>query len=174
MARSARSREQEARLGEVLRMLDPAPGARLWHGGATPLGSLRGVSAEMAAWKPAAERKSIWELTLHLAYWKYAVRRKLDDSPRGGFPRGPSNWPQAPSNPRRADEAAWKEDRSLLRAEHDKLVAEVRAFDPRRLDAMVSGSGSYRYVDLLHGVVLHDAHHVGQIQLLKRLHRAEA
>ena len=29
----------------------------------------------------------------------------------------------------------------------------------------------YRYLDLMHGVVMHDTYHVGQIQLLKRMYR---
>src|SRR5688572_21968847 len=75
-------------------------GRQGWHGGPTPLGALRGVTAEQARWKPSARRKSIWTLTLHITYWKYAVRRMLDGSRRGAFPRGPSNWPE----PARLDE----------------------------------------------------------------------
>ena len=81
----------DPRLTEILNLLDPEPGTRLWHGGASTLGCLRGVAAEQAMWKPHPDRHSIWELTLHLAYWKYAVRRHLDDSPLGSFPRSPSN-----------------------------------------------------------------------------------
>lgn len=145
----------------------PAPGKALWAGGATPLGCLRGVSAEQAAWKPAGDRHSIWELALHIAYWKYAVRRILEDSGRGSFPRSPSNWPSVPEP---ADEAAWKRDRALLRDEHTKLVEVVGAFDPKRLDE--TGTKTYRFVDLIYGIVMHDTHHVGQIQLMKRLYRS--
>lgn len=158
----------DRRIDELLRMLDPEPGHRLWHGGATPLGSLRGVSPEEAAWRPAAQRHSIWELTLHLAYWKYAVLRRIDGSPRGGFPRQPSNWPRVPDPPAAT---AWRRDRALLKSEHEKIVATVRELDPSRLDQETPGSGAYRYADLLYGVMLHDTYHVGQIQLLKRLYR---
>ena len=34
-----------------------------------------------------------WELVLHVAYWKYAVRRRLVGDPSGTFRRKPSNWP---------------------------------------------------------------------------------
>lgn len=157
----------EARLAEILRMLDPDPGHRLWYGGASPLGCLRGVSAEQAVWKPSSGRHSIWELSLHIAYWKYAVRRNLDGSPRGGFPRSPSNWPAAPTTP---DERLWKEDRALFRSEQERFIAAARAFDPARLDESARG-GAYSYAELLHGIIMHDAYHVGQIQLLKRLYR---
>ncbi len=159
----------DPRLREVLHLLAAGAGQRLWLGGATPLRCLRGVGPEQAAWKPAPDRHSIWELTLHIAYWKYAVRRNLEGSPRGGFPRSPSDWPQPPEV---ADAGSWKADRALLRSEHDRLVAAVRAFDPRRLDEEAPGSGAYRFVDLLFGVVTHDLYHVGQIQMLKRLYRS--
>ena len=68
----------DPRLAEVLHLLDPPAGARLWYGGATPIGSLRGVGHVQAAWKPGVDRHSIWELALHIAYWKYAVRRRLE------------------------------------------------------------------------------------------------
>jgi uncharacterized damage-inducible protein DinB len=156
----------EPRLAEVLHLLDPPAGTKLWYGGATVLGSLRGVGHEQAAWKPEAERHSIWELVLHAAYWKYAVRRRLDDSvPRGAFPRSPSNWPHVPNLP---DERAWREDRALLRREHEALVDVARGLTSRDLDRR-DGKGEYRALDLLFGVVTHDIYHTGQIQLMKRL-----
>lgn len=160
---------KDSRIVEILHMLDPAPGERLWFGGASPLGCLRGVSPEQAAWKPSPDRHNIWELALHLAYWKYAIRRNLEGSPAGGFPRSPSNWPRLPDV---IDAASWKKDRTLLRFEHEKLVSAVEKFDPKRLDQKSRGNGAYRYADLLFGTVMHDTYHVAQIQLTKRLYRA--
>jgi hypothetical protein len=158
----------DSRIDEILNLLRPKKGTRLWYGGATAAGSLRGVGCEEAAWRPAPERHSIWALVLHLAYWKYAVRRILEDSPRGVFARKPSNWPAVPAE---ADEAAWKKDRGLLGAEQEKLLAVVRAFGSRRLDEIAPGSGRYRYIDLMFGVATHDLYHTGQIQLVRRLYR---
>ena len=156
------------RLREILNLLDPPAGTRLWYGGATVAGSLRGVTPEQAAGKPAPKRHSIWELTLHLAYWKYAVRRNLEGSAQGTFHRSPANWPAVPAA---VDARSWKADRALLRSEHVQLVEAVRAFDPRRLDQAAPGSAKYRFVDLLFGIVSHDLYHVGQIQVLKRLNQ---
>lgn len=147
-------------------MLDPEAGHRLWFGGAGPLGCVRGVSARQASWKPDPGRHSIWELALHIAYWKYAVRRIIQGASKGGFPRSPSNWPRPAEPP---TDQAWKEDRALLRSEHRQLIATARSLSPERLDKMAPG-GTYRLADLLHGIVMHDAHHVGQIQLMKRLY----
>lgn len=160
-------RQKDPRLREILNLLDPPAGKRLWFGGASVAGCLRGVTPEQADWKPAPKRHSIWELTLHLAYWKYAVRRNLEALPQGAFPRSPSNWPAVPQP---ADAPHWTADRALLRSQHAQLVEAVRVFDPRRLDKPAPGSKAYRFVDLLFGIVSHDLYHVGQVQLLKRLY----
>jgi len=126
------------------------------------------VSAEQAAWKPFPDRHSIWELTLHLAYWKYAVRRYLDGSPRGSFPRKPANWPI----PTDLSDAAWKSDRALLKSEHQRLVSEVRSFEATRFDEPAPGKDAWSFGELLFGIVTHDVYHVGQVQLMKRLYRS--
>ena len=146
--------------------IQPRSGRRGWHGGPTPLGALRGVTAEQAAWRPGPRRKSIWALALHVAHWDYAVRRLLDGSARRTFPRAPSNWPSPPARP---ESRSWAADVALLRQEHDRLVEAVCRVDPDRLGRRPPGSRQWTYGELLVGIVMHDAYHTGQIQLLKRL-----
>ncbi len=145
--------------------IQPPPG-RGWHGGPTPLGALRGVSAELASWRPAPGRHSIWALALHIAYWNYAVRRILERNPAGGFPRGPANWPRPPEEP---VAGRWAEDVALLREEHEALVRAARRVPPGRLGRYPPRNRRWTYGELLTGIALHDAYHTGQIQLLKRL-----
>ena len=57
---------------------------KTWHGPNLKQ-SLKGVSAKQAAWRPARGKHNIWELAIHSAYWKYAVRRELDGMKRGSF-----------------------------------------------------------------------------------------
>ena len=156
----------DRRLEEAIRHLHPPVGTKLWHGGASVLGALRRVSPGVAAWKPYPDRHSIWALSLHVAYWNYAVRRRITEEARGGFPRSPSNFPELPDPPVKA---AWDEDRRLVREEHNLLVGAVQAFDPARLDEIAGGEGTTTYADLITGIVLHDTYHAGQIQMLKRL-----
>lgn len=166
---STRRERGDPRIGEILRTLDPPVGARLWHGGASPAGALRGVAAREAAWKPHADRHSIWELVLHMAYWKYTIRRHVAGSARGGFPRSPANWPAVPEA---ADDTNWERDKVLLRDEHRALVAAIREFDGRHLDEKPEENQSWTFMDLFTGIVLHDTYHTGQVQLLKRLYRS--
>jgi uncharacterized damage-inducible protein DinB len=146
--------------------LQPPPGRKNWHGGPSPLGALRGVTAAQAAWRATPRRKSIWELALHIAYWKYTVRRHLETGERPRFPRTPANFPDQPQS---ADDAAWARDVALLRAEHEGLVASLRTLDSARLDDIPPGGRRWTYGELVLGIATHDAYHTGQIQLLKRL-----
>lgn len=156
----------DPRLAEALRHLQPPAGFKPWHGGASVLGALRGVSADVAAWKPYPDRHSIWELALHIAYWNYAVWRRLTDADSGGFPRSPSNWPAVPEP---ASEEAWADDRRLVRAWHDRLVEALDGLDPGRLDEPAGEGAKTTFADLVTGILLHDTYHAGQIQLMKRL-----
>ena len=157
---------KDMRIAEALRHLDPQPGVKLWHGGATLSGSLRGVTPETASWKPAADRHSIWELTLHIAYWNYAVERRIRGTQKGSFPRSPSNWPDAP---REVSESTWSADKQLLATYHKSLVEAIADFPEKRLDEVAGDKGKTTYADLITGIVLHDTYHIGQIQLMKRL-----
>ena len=135
----AESREvRDRRLEEALRHFHPPPGVKLWHGGATVLGALRGVSPEVAAWKPYPDRHSIWALALHVAYWDYAVRRRLTDEAKGGFPRSPSNWPRVPAG---TTASAWDKDRRLVKESHETLLKAMMEFDPGRLDHHAGDEG---------------------------------
>lgn len=150
----------------VVENLQPRTGRGSWHGGPTPVGALRGVSAEQAAWTPAPGRKSIWELALHIAYWKYAVRRRIEGGSGLRFPRTPANWPRVP---KAHDERAWAQDVALLKSEHGHLVDVIASVSPARYGVEVPAGKRWTTGEMILGIVLHDAYHTGQIQLLKRL-----
>ena len=152
------------RLESILQMLDVKK--KQWFGGPTAAGCLRNVSSELALWKPAEAKHCTWELALHIAYWEYAVRRMLENGPKGGFPRTPSNWPAIPADP---SAEAWKADRKLVKQERDALIVAVRSFDEKHLDEQLPSSSKYTYFDILIGIYQHSVYHTGQIALLKRL-----
>jgi uncharacterized damage-inducible protein DinB len=148
----------------LLTLIDQAYDHRSWHG--TNLrGSLRGLGAAEAAWRPAAQRHNIWEIAVHAAYWKYVVRRRLRGERRGSFGLPGSNWFRRPLA---ASAAAWRADLALLDECHRALRAAVAALEPRALRSRPRGS-KVPTLDLLLGIAAHDLYHAGQIQLLKRL-----
>jgi uncharacterized damage-inducible protein DinB len=147
----------------LLEALDEAFEKKSWHG--TNLrGSLRRLTAQQAAWRPSPSRHNVWEIAVHAAYWKYAVRRRLTGEKRGSFAIKGSNWFPRPLT---ATEAAWRKDLALLASEHRLLrdaVARVRPADLGRRK-----QGTHTLAALIRGVAAHDLYHAGQIQLLKRL-----
>jgi hypothetical protein len=151
-------------LGQLLPFLDEAFDGRAWHG-PTLRGSLRGVTAATAAWRPGPRRHNIWEIAVHAAYWKYAVRRRLTGEKRGSFALEGSNWFVSPAGD--PSQRAWAGAIALLVEEHGKLRDVVEALRPRDLGRRVRGRDSVAYS--IRGIAAHDLYHAGQIQLLKRL-----
>ncbi|MBX9584121.1 MAG: DinB family protein [Gemmataceae bacterium] len=153
----------------LLRLVDEGFDRPAWHG-PNLRGSLRRVDAAAAAFRPAPGRKSIWEHAVHAAYWKYTVRRRLTGEKRGSFALDGSNWfarPDPAVGPAGWDEA-WRADLALLDETHRSLRAAVAATDPAALGGVTPG-GKVSTVRVIHGAVMHDVYHAGQIALLKRL-----
>jgi hypothetical protein len=141
----------------ILRFLDEAYENRTWHGPNLKQ-SLRGISAKQAAWRPAPGRHNIWELAVHAAYWKYAVRRRIEGGTRGSFVLKGSNFFE---RPKELTETAWRADRDLLEQEHRALRSTVtRALEIGRAEPWLA---------TIYGVAFHDVYHAGQIRLLRRL-----
>jgi hypothetical protein len=143
----------------LLALLDEAYSKKTWHG-PNLRQSLKGVSAKQAAWRPAPGRHNIWEEALHAAYWKYAVRRRLEGGKRGSFVLKGSNFFARPEKGK-ATEAAWQADRSILEVEHRALTESIR----KALESPQTG----KHLRMLYGIAFHDVYHAGQIRLLRRL-----
>jgi hypothetical protein len=164
MARRLPRQAVDPRIELLLEILDQAFDRRGWHG-TTLRGALRGVTPAEALWRPGPDRHNVWELTIHAAYWKYAVRRRLAGQATGSFERKPSNWPDIPDPP---DLKAWKKDIALLETEHGTLRRVVSGLSAADLERR-SPKGVWTCAEEIHGVAAHDLYHTGQIQLIKRL-----
>jgi hypothetical protein len=150
----------------LLAALDEAFDSRSWHG--TNLrGSLRGLDVEMLSWRPGPDRHNIWELAVHAAYWKYAVRRKLTGERRGSFAMEGSNFWKRPVE---ETMSAWKQDLALLDREHRALRDVVASFPKTKWSQRPTG-GKFTFAGMVRGVAAHDLYHAGQIQLLKTLQK---
>src|SRR5690242_17092105 len=143
----------------LLTLLDEAYEKKTWHGPNLKQ-AIRGVSAKQAAWRPGASRDNIWEETLHAAYWKYAVRRRIEGGKRGSFALKGSNFFPRPEKGR-LNEAAWSADKELLEREHRALLATVAK--------LLRTARAAKFVPQLYGIAYHDIYHAGQIRLLRRL-----
>ncbi len=143
----------------VLALLDEAYEKKTWHGPNLKQ-SIKGVTAKQAAWRPAPGRHNIWELALHAAYWKYAVRRRIEGGKRGSFVLKGSNFFARPEKGKLTD-AAWSADKKLLEREHRALREAVAN--------VLRTPQAARLLPQLYGIAFHDIYHAGQIRLLRRL-----
>jgi hypothetical protein len=144
----------------LLDSLDEAFDKKSWHG-PNLRGAIRGVTAAQAAWRPAGDRHNIWELTLHAAYWKYVVRRKILREKRGSFALAGSNFFERPESGLAGAELTWKRDIGILEAEHRKLRDTVAHLPPRAFTPALR--------HLIRGAAAHDLYDAGQIRLLRRM-----
>jgi uncharacterized damage-inducible protein DinB len=150
----------------LLRQVEEGYAKKAWHG-PNLRGSIRGVGPKEAAWRPGASRHNIWEIVVHAAYWKYAVRRRIMGEKMGSFPLKGSNFFPRPVT---ASVRAWREDIALLDHCHRSLREAIERLRPRDLKRVPRGS-RVSIEELIFGIAAHDIYHAGQIQLLKRLMR---
>ena len=152
----------------LLTIIDEAFDHKSWHG--TNLrGSIKGLNAVDAVWRPSPKRHNIWEIVVHTAYWKYVVRRRLLEEQRGSFALKGSNWFERPKDDKDdKDEGAWRADVALLTSTHKSLrdaIARLKSSDLRYKPA----GSKVTNLELITGIASHDLYHAGQIQLLQRL-----
>ena len=143
----------------VLALFDEAYEKKTWHGPNLKK-SIKGVSAKQAAWRPGPGRHNIWEVMLHAAYWKYALRRRIEGAKHGSFVLKGSNFFARPEKGK-LNEAAWNADKKLLEREHRALRVAIAK--------LLRTSRGSKFVAQLYGIAFHDIYHAGQIRLLRRL-----
>ena len=145
----------------LLCMVDQCDDKEAWHGPHVKA-SVRGVDMKEATWRPQRERKNVAQQVLHMAYWKYVVRRKLRGDKRGSFPLKGTNWFPVPA---RLSEAHWEQYKQILEDQHDHLRQVVAG-----LATTASSPVSPETVHLVSGVAAHDVYHAGQIRLLRSMY----
>ncbi len=143
----------------ILALLDEAYSKKTWHG-PNLRQSLKGVTAKQAAWRLGPNRHNIWEETLHAAYWKYVVRRRLEGGKRGSFVLPGSNFFARPEKGK-ASEVAWRSDLAILENEHRALIPVIRK--------ILKTPAAKKHLRMLYGIAFHDVYHAGQIRLLRRI-----
>jgi len=145
-------------------LLDEGFNKAAWHG-PNLLGSLRGITLPQLLYRPRRDGHNAWELAVHCAYWKCAVRNRLVAGKRNTFPLVGSNF-----FPRKKglSEADWKKDLALLKRQHRTLKKTILSLNPRTYGDRV-GNSRHTVRRMALGIGAHDIYHAGQISLLKRM-----
>ena len=162
MTTNSRSTE----LDLLLYLIDQAYEKRAWHGPNLRF-SLRGLNAKLASRRPAPGRHNIWEIVVHLAYWKYIVTKRLLDVRKGTFPYKGRNWFLRPST---TLGGTWESDLRLLDETHRAMRDVVANMRIGQLGKKTAGK-NVTNTDMISGIAAHDFYHAAQIQLVKRLLR---
>jgi len=112
-------------MSEVARISDQLQRAfngEAWHGPSV-LKILDGVTAQQAAAHPIPGAHSIWELTLHIAAWKNACKRRLEGDPAQLSDE--EDWPSIEDT----SEESWHSAQQILLASHQGLLDAIAALD---------------------------------------------
>lgn len=140
-----------------------------WH---VPLATaIRDLTAAKAAWKPAPQRHSIWQIVDHLSLWKEYFAGRLRGEPVGR----PSDWAkdrdwqEIPE----VTEQAWQASVRRLMNARAALKAEFAQRTDDDLERPLPGSEStdplYTVFYTVLGEAEHDAYHCGQICYIRAL-----
>ncbi len=159
------SEKSSALRGLLLQLIDEAFDRAAWHG-PNLRASVRRVAAEEAVWRPGRGRRNIAEITVHCAYWKYAVRRRIRGDKRGSFPLKGSNWFVLPAKLTREQ---WREYVGLLDQQHRTLRETIATASWSRLAVGRVGNGPLEAQ--VYGIAMHDTYHAGQIRTIKVLNK---
>ena len=127
----------------------------------TILNTLRPLSATQAAKKVSEKWNTIWEIVNHLVEWRFAVLERVkgntSDSPDDNYFRPITD----PS------ENAWKQTLSKLEASQEAWRNFLDNFNEADFERTYP-SNSMSYYEHIHGIIQHDAYHLGQIVLLAK------
>lgn len=130
--------------------------------------ALEGLTAAQAAYKPAPERHSIWQIVRHLILWKRAVLQAWDGNPPDETELGEADWPKVTG-----DDAAWQRDLRVLMAVSTEFLDRVKSLDDAGLSRRVLW---YKGRDAIQPLAIrvvrtttHDIYHAGQIRYLRAL-----
>lgn len=135
-----------------------------WHGPSV-LQLLNGITAQQAASHPIPGAHSIWELTLHIAAWESACKRRLEGDP--AQLADAEDWQPIDDT----SEAAWESTKQSLIDNHRELLNAISNVDESRLNEPVIKDPNIPFSSVyvtLHGGVQHDLYHAGQIAMLKK------
>ena len=135
-----------------------------WHGPSV-LSLLDGVTAQQAAAHPIPGAHSIWQLTMHIAAWERACKRRLEGDPAQLTDQ--EDWQPIDDT----SEAAWVNTKQQLIENHRELMDAIAKVDDAQLNDPIIKYGDTPFSSVyvtLHGGVQHDLYHAGQIAMLKK------
>jgi uncharacterized damage-inducible protein DinB len=128
----------------------------------TILGVLKNVSAQQAAKKIAPGRNSIWQIVNHIISWRENVLLRV----QGTVINTPNN--NYFIEIADISETAWQQSLERLQNSQQQWIAFLKHFNESDFDKIYP-TNKMSYFEHIHGIIQHDAYHLGQIVLLTKL-----
>ena len=123
--------------------------------------TLHGVDYKKAMETISGKTNSIWQLVAHITYWRTSVVNRLT---------GTNNPPPFPDFllPNEPNEENWKQALHDFEAAYHLLRNAINHFNVENL-YKPSPKKEQTYYELIMGCLQHDAYHMGQMILLKKV-----
>ena len=127
--------------------------------------TLEGLTANEAVWKPDGVDNSIWEIVSHLNYYNFAYVERF----MGVDYQYPADDNDATFVAGDVTDAAWNAEVAKL----DRVMTEFRDLitnaDEGKFEEPVSATNPASWATLISNINAHNAHHGGQIVLLRKM-----
>ena len=124
--------------------------------------TLQAITAEQALKKIKKNSNSIWEITNHLISWRKSVLQRM----QGMEVKAPSHnyFVQVETG----SAAEWKKTLDELAVTQTAWIQFLKGFHESSFEKMYVPN-QLTYYEHIHGILQHDAYHLGQIVMLKKL-----
>ncbi len=128
--------------------------------------TLNRITAEEAKQHPFPKCNSIWEILNHMIAWRLNVMQRLG----GSIPVTPDYNYMVPVED--ASDEAWKATLEQLKGTQDQWRRFLRDFNPGSFGKTYPPNGM-SYYEHIHGIIQHDAYHLGQMVILAKEVRSD-
>ncbi len=126
------------------------------------LGTLKKISAKQASKKISPNWNSIWEITNHIISWRENVLERV----QGRVLQTPAD--NYFSEIRETTENDWKETLKNLEDSQQQWFQFLKEFSEDNF-SKIYPNNQMTYYEHIHGILQHDAYHLGQIVLLAKV-----
>lgn len=122
---------------------------------------LKNISADQAAKKYSPGQNSIWEIVNHIIAWRLNVLERI----QGKVSTTPDN--NYFDVITETNETEWKNSLKRLKDSQQKWISLLKKFKEKDFEDIYPNNG-LSYYEHIHGIIQHDAYHLGQIVLLAK------
>lgn len=127
----------------------------------TLAGTLSELSIHQVLYKPDENWNSIWEITNHIISWRENVLERV----KGNFIITPEN--NYFTYIVDTSELAWLHTLKRLHDSQHHWIAFLKKIHEGELEKIYK-SNNHSYAEHIHGIIQHDAYHLGQIVMLAK------